>query len=276
MTATAVVLVLVVFLGNQWWTSEANNVNRTIYKPPRASVVLDGSRLTISSPDRKLDDLIPDHGHQMHLFLVRIPEMNAIMHLHPVNLVQELPPAPSGKYSVFADIVHKSGFPETMTASLDVPSDMGKPLEGDASEATLPVEQRSSTCSLPDGRMVWVRDNTPVTAMKATIFRFRVEDASGQPATDLEPYMGMAGHAVFMKRDGSVFAHVHPSGSVPMATLAMTQASDPHAMHRMHQQAISEVTFPYGFPQPGDYRIFVQVKRRGKVETGAFDVNVTQ
>ena len=45
--------------------------------------------------------------------------------------------------------------------------------------------------------------------------------------------------------------------------------------HERHQMGTpSVVTFPYGFPEPGDYRIFVQVKRAGKIVTGAFDANV--
>jgi hypothetical protein len=35
-----------------------------------------------------------------------------------------------------------------------------------------------------------------------------------------------------------------------------------------------EVNFPYGFPKPGLYRIFVQVKYNGQVETGVFDAQV--
>jgi hypothetical protein len=116
------------------------------------------------------------------------------------------------------------------------------------------------------------------------MFTFRVDDVSGRPATDLELYMGMPGHAVFVRRDRQVFAHVHPAGSASMAALAIGQRalaeanrpdeapSDPHAHHAASLPAT--VSFPYGFPEAGDYRIFVQVKRSGRIVTRAFDAHV--
>ena len=44
-------------------------------------------------------------------------------------------------------------------------------------------------------------------------------------------------------------------------------------MHAPNGPANS-VTFPFVFPQPGAWRLFVQVKIGGTVETGAFDVQV--
>jgi hypothetical protein len=34
------------------------------------------------------------------------------------------------------------------------------------------------------------------------------------------------------------------------------------------------VGFPYGFPSPGRFRIFVQMKHSNTVETGVFDADV--
>jgi hypothetical protein len=36
----------------------------------------------------------------------------------------------------------------------------------------------------------------------------------------------------------------------------------------------AEVSFPYGFPKAGEYRLFVQMKRGGTIETGVFDTQV--
>ena len=106
-------------------------------------------------------------------------------------------------------------------------------------------------------------------------FRFRVEDSQGRPAEGMELYMGMQGHAAFVRTDRSVFAHVHPSGSVPMAALGLIADSNPHAGHHMmHGGPPAVVSFPYGFPKAGGYRLIVQVKRAGKVETGIFDARV--
>jgi hypothetical protein len=34
------------------------------------------------------------------------------------------------------------------------------------------------------------------------------------------------------------------------------------------------VEFPYGFPSAGRYRVFIQMKHSGVIETGVFDVDV--
>jgi hypothetical protein len=234
---------------------------------------------------RRMDDLLPDHGHLMHLYVIRLPQMERVWHLHPEQtdtgvFAQDLPPMPAGRYQLYGDIVHASGIPETLTTEVDLPEVTGKPLSGDdAAGAGPPLSQADparTTASLAGGgRMIWEHGSTPLRAREATAFRFRVEDADGRPAANMELYMGMQGHAAFVKTDRTVFAHVHPSGSVPMAALSLTttKTANPHAGHAMNTGIPSEVSFPYGLPQPGEYRIFVQVKRAGQVETAIFDAH---
>jgi hypothetical protein len=168
---------------------------------------------------------------------------------------------------LFADVVHASGIPETVTGQIKMSGVQATatPLSGD--DSAWSADQPSKT------KINWVRDNTPLVPKRLTTFTFRVEDEHGQPVNDLELYMGMPGHAVFVRRDLKVFAHVHPSGSAPMAAIEMTMPGNmSHAPHMTSSP--STVTFPYGFPEPGQYRIFVQVKRAGAIITEAFDADV--
>jgi hypothetical protein len=321
MLVTAVLVTVLLFLGNAWWGLNARDFQRTVdfFKPPVAALKLvDRNRLEIrvehlnvqgerenrrSLANLRLSDLIPDHGHLMHLFLLRVPELNAMWHLHPNpaeggSFAADLPDMPAGRYQVFADVVDPRGYPWTLVGDIDLPQiAAGKVLAGDDSMwsgAPLVAPSGNSTKSpLPDGgSIVWQR---PAGIMKAGVpmeFTFAVQDKDGGPARNMEPYMGMAGHAEFVRSDLSVFAHVHPAGSVSMAALELAEdglsnaaSSGQGAMPMPMPARMSmpmpdsgplppEVRFPYGFPQPGDYRIFVQIKRGGRVETGVFDARV--
>ena len=108
--------------------------------------------------------------------------------------------------------------------------------------------------------------------------RILVTGATGYVGSRLVATLLREGHDVVVaSRDGSVFAHLHPSGSVSMAALqkfAGDTAADPHAGHGMPIE--SAVAVPYAFPIAGPFRIFVQVKRGGQVKTAAFDVEIRQ
>jgi hypothetical protein len=282
----------VVWAGNAWWGSEAAGYSRIVFKPLTLQPSVEGSRLTLRLEDpgwlnRRTDDLLPDHGHLMHLYCIRTPGMERVWHLHPglagSTFVQQLPDMPAGRYSLYADIVHENGIGETATATLDLPEIHGQSLAGDDAAGVGPAlseaDYNRNVTTLSGGyQLVWDRPAAPLRARQPYQFRFRLQNAEGQSAHEMELYMGMQGHAAFVAADGSVFAHIHPSGSVPMPTLGLVQPEDPHAAHKMmminSSEIPAEVTFPYGFPKPGPYRIFVQMKRAGQVVTGVFTTRV--
>jgi hypothetical protein len=325
MIGAAVVVFGLLFFGNWWWNSEAiAKARQMIYKAPPLNLSLEpGGKLILhmgdsewhrTRPETVMTNLIPDHGYLMHLFLIREPGMDRFYHLHPslkpglhpagTNTFElELPAIPAGRYEVFADVVRESGFPDTMTSEIDLPDISGVPLAGDNSEAAAPPlggqpataansgsagRSDGATAILPDGyRMVWERGSAPLVANHFVWLRFRLETPDGKPVMDMEPYMGMAGHAEIVRSDRSVFAHIHPDGSVAMAALELTQrnaslqaasaAMDPAMKMDMRMDpAATEVSFPYGFPRAGQYRIFVQIKRGGQIETGVFDTELIQ
>lgn len=170
-------------------------------------------------------------------------------------------------------------------ARITLPEVTGQAIQGDDSvAAALPISSapKKTTVALEGGGSAeWTLGGEPVHSGVPMILRFRIRNQNDKPATDLEPYMGMAGHLIVVKRDMSVFAHVHPAGSVPMAAVMVLEkgrsvgGEGMAGMSGMHDGVLSdEVTFPYGFPQSGDYRLFMQIKRNGRVQTGVFDVHV--
>jgi TRAP-type C4-dicarboxylate transport system permease small subunit len=295
---------LLLWGGATWWNAEAASYSLDLYRPLRVDPVLSGNVLDLEVeafyPDserrrRSNNDFLPDHGHLMHLYAIREPEMDAVFHLHPDlagpgDFRISLPSMPAGEYTLYGDVVHASGFPETLVSKVVIPANMpgGHPRPDDAA-AYLPALSKGplgDSYKLPDGYvMVWDRPST-LTANTGYTFRFRLLNAEGGPAADMQPYMGMAGHAAFVKTDGSVFAHTHPEGSAAMAALMLANGGSgatghagmnmdmPMEMSQHTEPVSSTVEFPYGFPFAGRYRIFIQMKHGSTIETGAFDASV--
>jgi hypothetical protein len=297
---------LLVWGGATWWNAEAASYSLDVYRPLNVDPVLSGNVLDLNvrafHPDserrgRSNNDFLPDHGHLMHLYAIREPEMDAVFHLHPElagvgDFRISLPAMPAGDYTLYGDVVHASGFPETLVSRISVPEKMagGDAGPDDAAAYPQPLSrgQLGDSYKLPDGYvMVWDRPSK-LTANSGYTFRFRLLNGSGKPAADMQPYMGMAGHAAFVKTDGTVFAHTHPEGSAAMAALMLANGGEggraighdgmsmdmPMEIGEHTEPISSTVGFPYGFPSAGRYRIFVQMKHGTTIETGAFDVMV--
>ena len=319
LVAATVILASLLIGGRVWWNAEDAAYRRSIFRPMAASASAADSgasstvelRITDSSWVEGRNEspaarrrrvtytpMIPDHGKLMHMFVVS-DDLRAFAHLHPstrdtISFVASKPPLPGGSYHVYGDVVHESGFAQTLTAPLTLRPQTAEPSSGsrgDDSWHVSVVPPTSAATSDRETMIRWDRGDASLVAGRPAPLRFTITDLAGNPV-QLEPYMGMAAHAVVMRDDRSVFIHLHPSGTVPMAakrsfdlrtpsdTIAGTLSrrvtatdsaeSGGHAGMAMN----NVVSFPYAFPSAGKYRVWVQVKRAGRVITGAFDAEV--
>lgn len=306
--ATAVSIVLLAFAltgGRRWWQAEAAAYRSILYQPLAIRAAVsggdgDGPVLRIAFVDpawlaRRVSPIVPDHGKRMHAFVVRAGDMAAFAHIHPVPVHTDtfavpLPPLPAGTYHLYADIVHESGFAETLVDTVRIDAhtaggaDASPGLAADPDDAWwtgaaarpdavgVPVSVR-----LRDGTTLeWQSPAGPIVVDRDLTLRFVAREPDGTPSS-LEPYMGMFAHAAVHRLDGAVFVHLHPTGTISTAAQRRLGALSPdtRADHPQLTLADGVVELPYAFPMPGEYRVFVQTKRAGTIRTAAFVVVVS-
>jgi hypothetical protein len=276
--------------GRKWWDSEDAAFQGRMYRPPAFTTSVRAGAVPVvrlvfddsARFRRGYSPLIPDHGKMMHLFLIGTGPNPALAHLHPTSVDSlaydaALPPLPAGRYHVYADIVHETGFSQTLADTIDVPAP--------SSTAYRPSDPDDAWQASPGGSSIRWEQPLSMRAGDEVELRFDV------PGKTLEPYMGMAGHAVIARDDGSVFVHLHPLGTIPMAAQLVYELRQPgdtirgqlgrriteRTANQSHGDhfATNEVSFPYAFPRPGRYHLWVQVKSGGRIITGAFTAEVT-
>ncbi len=276
---------------------------------------------------REWSPLILDHGKWSHWFLVREPKQDVLVHLHPYKqgdrkFAAVLPPLPEGNYHLYADLSHENGLYRTLHTEVKIPAapeawsqrwtrTRGNPNDPFCStirptnttdvvrrdldmddawhiEAMAPSTASSEAALMNGLKLKWERP-AKLAANQDVSLRFQLYDEQGQPAA-LEPYLGMNGHLVVRRTDGSVFVHVHPVGNISMASQSILTArsENPKAeletliaattnyTHKVSTELGNEVSFPYAFPQPGTYRLWVQFKHKGQILTGSYLAEVSE
>lgn len=304
--------------GARWWKAEDGEFEKSLFRPLQTTVSIkvakDQPELELQISDSlwlmrndsswlrqhgvsRRSPLILDHGKLMHAFMIREPDMLAFAHLHPrsadsITFNTLLPALPPGTYRVYGDIVHESGFSETVVSRITLrqPPASGLPLADSDDAIFYSTTNPNDSLGVASEGVIMRRLRSPgafVVGVEAPL-DFAITDQGGRPLK-LEAYMGMPGHAVVAKDDGSVFVHLHPMGTVSMASqmaIMMRQAGDSVSGELGKRISVSGpmlapeipsngvVSFPYAFPQPGRYHMWVQAKHDGRILTGAFAFNV--
>ncbi len=306
------------WFGKRWWDSEAGDYrNNRLYQPLDCKALLEtdatSTKLRLEVTDerfRRNAALVPDHGKLMHLFLIREPDLDAFAHLHPRKqdwrtFDTPLPPLPAGQYRVYADVTYETGLTETLATAFALNTAMStKSASPDPDDAWVvtPPSSAGSNKRLSSLRSSFTLEWLPVEGLvenREMTLQFLVRDSSGAPVP-VEPYMGMSGHLILCRDDGTVFTHLHPSGSFSMASQQLFElradgkaprkvapvTGDPICqlpsmadsqsawLARNPGDGAQTISFPYAFPKAGKYRLWVQVKLRGEVRTGVFDADV--
>lgn len=199
------------------------------------------------------------HERIFHLMIVR-KDLGEFAHEHPeqerdgtFKLKFTFPT--EGTYHLFADLAPRGRGSQVLLATIDVkgskkaPKPVAfalapgapKPFTGDGIRATL-----SSDPAQPLAR----GSNTLTVTL--------VDEKTGAPVTDLQPYLGAMGHMVLVHEDGVTYVHSHPDESDP----------------KIGKNGV--VPFLARFAKPGLYRCWAQFQRDGKIITTSYMVEVKE
>lgn len=223
------------------------------------AVAADGLRVVVEQPELRrgrseslrfrivdedgeaVRDFDVEHEKRMHLILAR-RDLMGFQHLHPEMAADGTWSATvriedAGSYRLFADFSHDET-PQTLASDLRV--------NGNTDLRALPDP---TPAAVSDGGYDVQLGAAGARPDREADLRFTVT-RDGKPVRT-EPYLGAGGHLVALREGDMAFLHVHPT-----------------------EEAGNTVGFGATFPTEGRYRLFLQFKHEGRIQTAAFTQEV--
>lgn len=220
--------------------------------PARGGAGMSALRLVIRDPETgaPVPSFATVHERPFHLFIVS-RTLDYFAHVHPEPAGEGTfvltHAAPPGEYMLIADFLPHGGVSQTLQRAVVAPGGAA------AVMAPVPVPAAGPAEQVVDGLRVRLEAGD-LAPRKAARLQFTVTDAvTGEPVTDLEPFLGAAAHLLMVRADLTEAVHGHPEEPATAAP---------------------SVTFNPLLPAAGTYKLWVQLQRRGRVVTAPFVVQV--
>jgi hypothetical protein len=240
-------------------STDASGGEATAVALPGLQVAQDGYRLVVDrarrgsgDPRARFEFQIVDrsgrpvrefdvaHEKRMHFIVVR-RDMTSFQHLHPTmrpdgTWTTQVNLPRGGVYRVFADFT-RSGEQRTLGADVHA----GGPYRPE------PLPRPQTTAQTEDGLVVSL-DAEGAEAGESGRAEFEVRRDGERVNDRLQTYLGAKGHLVALREGDLAYLHTHPEGD--------------------------ELAFMAEYPSAGSYRLFVQFRFEGRVQTAAFTQRV--
>ncbi|QNN51831.1 heavy metal translocating P-type ATPase [Nocardioides mesophilus] len=231
---------------------------------PRDALPGRPTRLTVTVRDAGtgdlVDDLVRTHQVWMHMIITRA-DLATFAHIHPeptgtagVYAVSATFPT-AGRYLVATEFRRQGQMTDVLDRRAVTVGGTGTP----SRPATL--RQEDVRTATRDGVTITLTGETRVGETSDLHFGF-ADAATGAPVTDLQPYLGAAGHVVVMRADGATFGHRH----------AETEDAQGRPVFAVPGTEFGpELELHVRFDTPGDYRLWAQFRLAdGTVVTAPF------
>lgn len=220
--------------------------NSQITKPSEEGEI----QITIQDHSGKpVPDFEINHEKKMHLLVVK-EDLSYFAHVHPdykgnghFSVKTKFPE--NGKYKLIADFIPKGESQVTQTSWVTVGGPTSKQ----------PIQEDKTLTKNVDGKEISLSFDKELKANQKMILTFDLKDAATkQPITNLQQYLGAAGHVVILSEDTNDYLHVHPVDE---------KSKGPKAQ------------FTTTFPRAGIYKIWGEFQHDGKIITVSYVVKVS-
>ena len=260
--------------------TDVNTTYKNIYKAeikaePAAIKANEPTKLVLTIKNEKGEtskDLQIVHEKPMHLIVVS-EDLAEFYHIHPEvqadgSLMVNFTFPNGGKYFLYADYTPKGASQIVDKLPVEVAGN---------NRAAVPLKADEKLEKTVENLRVVMKPDAELESNKELLLNFSVTDAAtNKPVTDLENYLGEKAHFVVISQDLKDYVHAHP---MSMDNVKSEHKDNADTENKKDEKLMANAEMPtvsahVTFPNSGIYKIFVEVKRQGKVIAIPFVVDV--